>query len=97
KFKPAFPMAEPSYFYFEGLRDWLNGKKDSAFKHWQQSAEVAKKYSMTLDEGIAWRELGKRSQGMAREQALFKALDLFNQCGAVYDAGVVKKSLGNVE
>ncbi|HCK64913.1 MAG TPA: hypothetical protein DHW49_01480 [Anaerolineae bacterium] len=97
KFKPAFPMAEPSYLYFEGLQDWLNGKKDSAFKHWQRSAEVARKYSMTLDEGMAWRELGKHSQGVAREQALLKALDLFNACGGVYDAGEVKKLLGNGE
>jgi tetratricopeptide (TPR) repeat protein len=97
KFKPAFPMAEPSYLYFEGLQDWLNGKKDSAFKDWQASAEIAKKYSMNLDEGMAWRELGKHSQGVAREQALLKALDLFNACGASYDASVVGKRIVNSE
>ena len=95
KFKPAFPMAEPSYLYFEGFKDWLGGKKDSAFKHWQQSAETARKYSITLDEGMAWRELGKHSQGVAREQALLKALDLFNQCGAIYDVDVTKRKLAN--
>lgn len=97
KFKPAFPMSEPAYLYFLGMQSWLEGKKDSAFKHWQSSAEIARKLSMPWEEGNAWRELGKRSQGEVKNLALAKAIDLFNQCGAGYDAGEVEKLLGNGE
>ncbi len=93
KFKSPFPIAESSYLYFEGLQDWLDGKQNSAFKHWQASAEIARKYSMKFDEGVAWHELGKHSQGVAREQALLKALDLFTSCGALYEASVIKREL----
>lgn len=95
KFKPAFPMSEPAYLYFLGMQSWLEGEKELAFKQWQHSAEVARKLSMPWEEGNAWRELGKRSQGEVKNLALQKALDLFNQCGAGYDAGEVEKVISN--
>lgn len=97
KFKPAFPMAEPAYIYFLGKYAWITGKKEIAFNHWQNSAELARKLSMPWEEGNAWRELGTRSQGAAKEQALLKAIDLFIICGASYDANETKKVLNNKE
>lgn len=93
KFKPAFPMSEPTYIFFLGMQAWVQGKKEKAFKDWQTSAEIAKKLSMPWEEGNAWRELGKRSQGEARNMALQKAIDLFNQCGATFDAKETEKIL----
>lgn len=86
KFKPAFPIAEPSYLYFEGMQKWMEGKQDAAFKKWKASAETAEKLSMPWDRANALREIGKRSTGEVRREYLQKAFDLFASSQAKYDA-----------
>ncbi len=93
KFKPAFPIAEPSYLYFEGMQKWMEGKRDAAFKKWRASAETARKLSMPWEEANALREIGKHSTGEPRREHLQKAFDLFSSSHAKYDAGETKKLL----
>jgi class 3 adenylate cyclase/tetratricopeptide (TPR) repeat protein len=93
KFKPAFLMAEPSFLYFQGMQNWMEGKKDTAFKNWEASAEAASKLSMPWEEANALREIGKRSQNESRQERLKGALDLFTSCHAQYDMMETKKLL----
>jgi len=94
KFKPAFPIGEPSLLFYRGLQKWMEGKKDAAIKDWQAGAQSAKQLSMPWEEANLLREIGKRSEGEFRRTNLEAALKLFTACQAQYDTAGTKKLLG---
>jgi class 3 adenylate cyclase/tetratricopeptide (TPR) repeat protein len=93
KFKPAFPIGEPSLLFYRGLQKWMHGKKEAAQKDWLASAQSAKRHSMPWEEANTLREIGKRSEGTARKANLEKALVLFTSCQALYDMADTKRLL----
>ena len=93
KFRPAFPIGEPSLLLYRGLQKWMEGKKESAHKDWQASVLSAGRLHMNWDEANTLREIGKRSEGEARRINLEKALALFTACQAHYDMADTKKLL----
>ncbi len=93
KFRPAFPIGEPSLLLYRGLQKWMEGKKESAHKDWQASVLSAERLHMNWDEANTLREIGKRSEGEARRINLEKALALFTACQAHYDMADTKKLL----
>jgi hypothetical protein len=93
KFKPAFPIGEPSLLFYRGLQKWMHGKKEAVQKDWLASAQSAKRHSMPWEEANTLREIGKRSEGTARKANLEKALVLFTSCQALYDMADTKRLL----
>jgi hypothetical protein len=93
KFRPAFPIGEPSLLFYRGLQKWMEGKGDAAHKDWQAGVQSARQLSMTWDEANILREIGKCSEGEARRINLEKALALFISCQAQYDMADTKKLL----
>ncbi len=93
KFKPAFPIGEPSLLFYRGLQKWMEGKKDAAIKDWQAGTQSARQLSMPWEEANLLREIGKRSEGEIQRTNLEAALKLFTACQARYDLMDTKKIL----
>ncbi|MBL8101003.1 MAG: AAA family ATPase [Anaerolineales bacterium] len=93
KFKPAFPIGEPGYLLYRGMQKWMKGKRESAQKDWQASAQSARRLSMPWDEAVALREIGRHTEGDLRRIHLENALTLFTSCQAEYDMMDTKKLL----
>lgn len=93
KYTPAFLIGEPFLLYYQGMQNWMEGRPKASFKQWHASAESARKLSMPWDEANALREIGKRSEGKVRSEALQKALELFTASHSLYDMMNTKKLL----
>jgi len=93
KFKPAFPIGEPSLLLYRGMQKWMEGKGGAAHKDWLASAQSARQLSMLWDEANALREIGKHSEGEAHKTNLEKALVLFTSCQAHHDLIDTKKAM----
>lgn len=93
KFRPAFPIGEPSLLLYRGLQKWMEKKSEAAHKDWRASVQSAGLLSMPWDKANALREIGKHADGEVGTVSLEKALTLFTSCQAQYDMADVKKLL----
>jgi hypothetical protein len=68
----------------EGRRYWLQGKHDGAFRSWREALARATEMSMTYEQGLAHREIGRHLQpdDPARLIHLREAAEIFRGLGA---------------
>jgi tetratricopeptide (TPR) repeat protein len=87
KFARAYPVGQPRARLYQGWYEWLEGKPIQAFGTWQTSLGVAGQLAMPYEQGLAHYEIGRHASGEERQKHLSRALEIFEQLGAAYDAG----------
>ncbi|MBM2848389.1 MAG: putative adenylate/guanylate cyclase [Anaerolineales bacterium] len=86
-FARAYPVGQPRARLYQGWYEWLEGKPIQAFGTWQTSLGVAGQLAMPYEQGLAHYEIGRHASGEERQKHLSRALEIFEQLGAAYDAG----------
>jgi len=86
-FARAYPVGQPRARLYQGWCEWLEGKPIQAFGTWQTGLGVAGQLAMPYEQGLAHYEIGRHASGEERQKHLSRALEIFEQLGAAYDAG----------
>jgi tetratricopeptide (TPR) repeat protein len=92
-FAKIFPIGRPSLLRLQGLYATLTGRPVKAQRLWQTSLAEAERLSMPYEQALTRYEIGRWKSGDDRQLVLRHAQELFQQIGAVYDAGRVKDLL----
>ncbi len=90
--RDAFPMGQPSAFYYQGWYESLTGDQKTAIKTWRKGLEAAQKYRLPYQEGIIRVKLGSASSMDAaeRREHFTRAIQIFEQMGAAHELGLAK-------
>jgi class 3 adenylate cyclase/tetratricopeptide (TPR) repeat protein len=85
----------PRASLYQGLYDWLSGRRRQAESAWARCLALAEQYGMPYDQGLAHFEMGRHLPpgDSAREGHLRKAADLFSQVGSVWNLTLVRQLL----
>lgn len=90
KLTRVYPRTRPRAWLLWGRYQWLAGMPRSAMTSWQKSLAAGQSLDMPYEAALTHFELGRHSSGEARAQQLDKALQLFTELGAAYDAAQVR-------
>jgi hypothetical protein len=87
------PIARPRADLMDGLVAWLEGKRGRARRLWQRSRGVAERLGMPHETALACYEIGRHlaRTDPARGEILERALDVFTEIGATFDADRARK------
>jgi hypothetical protein len=91
----VFPIGRPRAWLWQGVYEWLSGRKDSARRSWQKSMTCAEKLKMPHDHGLAYYEIGRHLPpgDPARRGYLARAQAIFYWVGAEHDLAQVQAEL----
>jgi tetratricopeptide (TPR) repeat protein len=90
KLTRVYPRTRPRAWLLWGRYEWLAGLPRSAVTSWQKSLAAGQSLDIPYEAGLTHFELGRHSSGEARARQLDKALELFTELGASYDAAQVR-------
>ena len=90
-----FKAAEPAFYRWQGLRDWLSGREGRAHRAWRRSLAVARRQGRVYEEGRTRYEIGRHlpPSDPARRAQLERACALFDRTGATWDLGRAQEAL----
>ncbi len=88
-----FPIGMPGRWLYQGIYHHLTNQPEKARQAWEKSLSYARKLAMTYDEGRAYFEIGRHSSGSERTENMQKALQIFEQVNASYDAAQARSLL----
>jgi class 3 adenylate cyclase/tetratricopeptide (TPR) repeat protein len=94
RYAGVFPIGRPRSALLEGRRHWMQGEHDAAFRSWREALARAMELSMTYEQGLAHREIGRHLEpddparaGHLREAAeIFRGLDAAPALASVTEA-----------
>ncbi len=93
RYARAYPIGQPRAWLCQGWRDWLAGKPAQAQQAWQKSLTAAERLAMPYEAGLAHYAIGRRAHGQERQTHLKRALEIFEQLGAAYDAAQTRTQI----
>ena len=93
-FQKVFPIGQPVTPYYQGWYEWLTGKPQAAINSWNKGLEAAKKFKMLYQEGLIRVKLGTSlpDEVNARGKHFERAIQIFEEMGAVHDLTVAKEA-----
>ena len=89
----VFPIGKASFYVWEGLFLWLNGKPEAAQKAWARGVDTARRIQMPLWQGMANLEMGRHAEGNTRREYLNEAAKIFQKIGADFHLAETKAEL----
>ncbi len=99
RFAFFFLIAQPFALRWQGLYEWLNGDQNKAIRRWQKSLSLARRYKMPYEEALTLYELGRHLPAINPDRHIYlrRALMLFTELGAVYDAELTQAALESTD
>ena len=94
-FKRIFPIGQPYLSYYQGWREWLIGKPDTAIRSWTKGLEAAQKFNVLYEEGLLRVKLGSHlKENPDKCKAHFeRAIQIFEKMGAVRELQFAREQL----
>jgi class 3 adenylate cyclase/tetratricopeptide (TPR) repeat protein len=89
----AYPSSRPYVLVYQGLYNWLEGKKERARRAWRRAIAAAEQYQTPYELGLAHYELGRHAAGSERQEHLARAGEIFERLGAAYNLERVYQAL----
>ena len=95
KYARVFNIGKPHAQICQGWFDWLAGKPKKATKQWLTAIKTAESLQMPYETGLAHWEIGRHlpAADLTRRPHLQQAHDIFQQVGATFDLGLVKREI----
>ena len=92
-FQKVFPIGQAYGQYYQGWYEELTGKPQQALKSWRLALAAAQKFHLPYEESLIRIKLGAHQQDnpAAGRENLERALEILENMGAVYEAGMVRK------
>jgi hypothetical protein len=84
RFSKTFPIGRPGDFVWQGLYEWLSGRRRKARKAWEKGVEEAEKRGLPFEQAQACFEMGRHCAGQERHEYLSRASALFSRLGSAY-------------
>ncbi|MCL4296074.1 MAG: AAA family ATPase [Anaerolineae bacterium] len=91
----VFPIGQPRAYLWQGVLEWVSGRRGRARKWWAKSLRAAEKLDMPYPAGLAHFEIGQRLPltDPARPRHLARACRIFTRLGAAYDLERAQEAL----
>jgi tetratricopeptide (TPR) repeat protein len=91
----VFPIGQTRAYLWQGVLEWVSGRRGRARKWWAKSLRAAEKLDMPYSAGLAHLEIGQRLPltDPARSRHLARACRLFIRLGATYDLERAQEAL----
>ena len=86
RFAKVFPIGKARAVQCQGWLEHLQGKSDKARQTWERAVPAAHTMGMPYEEALLHYEIGRHAGGAQRIEHLRRALALFDQLDASYDA-----------
>ena len=92
-FRKIFPIGQPALHYYQGLYEWLTGRRDHAVKSWYKGLESAQKFNMLHEEGLIHIRLGRALEHSSaeRKEHLDCAIQIFEKMGAIHELHIAQR------
>jgi class 3 adenylate cyclase/tetratricopeptide (TPR) repeat protein len=86
-FARTFPVVRPRAWQYQGLYNWLNGRRRQAHRAWRKSLTEAVRLGMPYEQGLAHYEIGRHLEksNPARQEHLERAIEILKRLKADYD------------
>ena len=97
-FKRIFPIGQPYLSYYQGWREWLIGKPDTAIRSWTKGLEAAQKFNVLYEEALLRVKLGSHlKENPDKRKAHFeRAIQIFEKMGAVRELQFAREQLQKI-
>jgi tetratricopeptide (TPR) repeat protein len=86
RFARVFPIGKTRAALCQGWLEYLQGSRDKARKTWERALSIASSIGMPYEEALLRFEIGRHPDSRGRTEQLRKALTIFEQLGASYNA-----------
>jgi class 3 adenylate cyclase/tetratricopeptide (TPR) repeat protein len=97
RFARVFPIGRPRLRLWQGVSEWLDGRREKARAAWRESLVAAERLGMVYDQALTHYEIGRRLEATdpVRGEHLARAAGLFERVGAQLDVARAKTERGD--